>query len=345
MPAGQETAVTPPIPSLRLGTTLFSFTNEYHARRCTVEQLIDRVAELGLGPGLEILGFSHIREYPQVSNEFVSMFRRAVERNNLEPSCLSMNCDVMIHRTRPMTLDESYEYHKVQIETAAKLGLPVAKTQVMAGPRLMERLAPLAEKLGVKVGVEIHTPESVDSPNVMAIREVCDRIGSPYLGFVPDFGASVSFVPACFTESFRERGIRDDLIQIALDAWASEGPFGERIARYQQNERAAGAADSDIGAMFMIFGMLGRQDPKKWLEIMPQVLHIHAKFYDAREKAIDFDELLPLFRDNGFDGYLASEWEGHAFTDEDAAEQLVALHERMRRTLADRNTPRAFEET
>ena len=60
-----------------------------------------------------------------------------MERNNLEPSCLSMNCDMMIHRTRPMTLDESYDYHKAQIETAAKLGLPVAKTQVMVGPELM----------------------------------------------------------------------------------------------------------------------------------------------------------------------------------------------------------------
>jgi sugar phosphate isomerase/epimerase len=246
---------------------------------------------------------------------------------------------MMIHRTRPMTLDESYEYHKSQLETAAKLGLPVAKTQVMVGPKLMLRLAPLAEKLGVKVGVEVRTPEAADSPNVLAFREVYDKIGSPYLGFVPDFGASVSSVPRCFIESFREAGIGEDLIQIALDAWASEGSFGERIASYQQNEHAAGATDADIGAMFMIFGMLGRQEPKKWLEIMPQVIHVHAKFYDAYEPAVDFDEILPLFRDNGYDGYLASEWEGHAFTDEDATEQLTALHQRMRRILVEKTIP------
>jgi sugar phosphate isomerase/epimerase len=324
---------------MRLGTTLFSFTNEYHSRRYTVEQLIDRVGELDLGPGLEILGFSHIREYPRVSDEFASRFRRAVERNNLEPSCLSMNCDHMIHRTRPMTLDESYDYHKTQIETAAKLGLPVAKTQVMVGPKLMERLAPLAEKLNVRVGVEIHTPEAADSPNVLAFREVYERIGSPYLGFVPDFGSSVKSVARCFTDSFREMGIREEFIQIALDAWESEGSFPERIGRYQENERAAGAKDSDIGAMFMIFGMLGRQDPKKWLDIMPQVIHVHAKFYDAHESAIDFEELLPLFRDSGYDGYLATEWEGHAFNDEDATEPLTALHERVRSILAAQTIP------
>jgi sugar phosphate isomerase/epimerase len=332
--------MTSPIQGLRLGTTLFSFNNEYHSRRYTVEQLIDRVGELDLGPGLEILGFSHIREYarsyPQVSDEFVNMFGRAVERNNLEPSCLSMNCDQMIHRTRPMTLDESYEYHKAQIEVAAKLGLPVAKTQVMVGPKAMERLLPLAEKLDVKVGVEIHTPEAADSPNVLAFRETFEKLDSPYLGFVPDFGSSVKSVPACFTDSFREMGIREEFIQIALDAWASEGSFHERIGSYQENERAAGAKDSDIGAMFMIFGMLGRQEPKKWLEIMPRVIHIHAKFYDAYESAIDFEEILPIFADNGYNGYLASEWEGSAFTDEDATEQMTAVHTRMRDILAKR---------
>ena len=165
------------------------------------------------------------------------MFRRAIERNNLEPSCLSMNCDMMIHRTRPMTLDESYEYHKAQIETAAKLGLPVAKTQVMVGPQLMVRLAPLAEKLGVKVGVEVHTPEAADSPNVIAFREVYDKIGSPYLGFVPDFGASVASVPQCFIDSFREMGIREEFIQIALEAWASRG-----VVRREDRPLPAGRA-------------------------------------------------------------------------------------------------------
>ena len=43
--------------------------------------------------------------------------------------------------------------------------------------------------------------------------------------------------------------------------------------------------------MFMIFAMLGRQDPHKWLEIMPQIIHIHGKFYDAKEAAVPFEEL------------------------------------------------------
>ncbi len=322
---------------LRLGATLFSFNNEFHARRYSVEQLIDMVGKLELGPGLEIIGFTHIREYPGVSDDFVRTFRNAIERNNLEPSCLSMNADVMIHRDRPMTTDELFDYHKTQIETAAKLGFPVAKSQVMAGPEVFERLVPVAERLNVKVGVEIHSPESVDSPNVMAFREMYAKMDTPYLGFVPDFGACIKAVPRCFVEHFRDLGIPDKLIQIALDAWAFNGTFEERIGRYQEKERAAGAKDSEIGPMFMIFAMLGRQEPRKWLEIMPQVIHIHGKFYDAMDPAIPFEELLPLFRDNGYEGFLSSEWEGNAFNEEDASPQLLALHERMRHILAGRH--------
>jgi sugar phosphate isomerase/epimerase len=322
------------VKGLQLGTTLFSFTNEYHSRKYSVEQMIDKVGELDLGPGLEILGFSHIREYPGVSDEFVEMFRTAVERNKLEPSCMSMNCDVMIHRTRPMTPDELYEYHKRQIETTAKLGIPVAKTQVMVGPELMVRLAPLAEKLGVKFGVEIHTPEATDSPNVIALREAYEKVGSPYLGFIPDFGSCATAVPQVFIDHFREVGVAEKYIQLALECWAADGSFMERIGGYQQKMRAAGAGDREIGSMFMMFAMLGRMEPKKWIEIMPQVIHIHAKFYDAHEPSIPFDELLPVFRDNGYNGYLASEWEGHAFTDDEASQQLVQVHERMRRILA-----------
>ena len=324
---------------LRLGTTIFSFNNEFHQRKFTVEQLIDKVAELDLGPGVEILGFSHIRGYPEVSEDFVRMFRNALDRNNLEPSCLSMNADINIRRDRPMTIDENYEYHKTQIETAAKLGFPVAKTQVMAGPEVLLRLLPLAEKLKIKIGVEVHSPEAADSPGVMAFREMYEKAGSPNLGFVPDFGACVTGVPKCFVEHFRELNISEEFIKIAIDTWSLSGTFGERIAQYQIREKEAGANQAEIGAMFMIFAMLGRQDPRKWLDIMPHVIHVHGKFYDALEPAVPFDELLPLFRDNGYNGFLSSEWEGNAFNEDEATPQLVALHARMRRILAGKMPP------
>ncbi|HVB33462.1 MAG TPA: hypothetical protein VNJ52_03675 [Patescibacteria group bacterium] len=84
---------------LRLGTTLYSFTNEFHDRRYSVEQLIGKVAELQLGPGLEIVGFSHVRGFPKVQDEFAGRLKQLLAKLDLEPSCLALNVDAFIRRT------------------------------------------------------------------------------------------------------------------------------------------------------------------------------------------------------------------------------------------------------
>jgi len=53
---------------IRLGTTIYSLTNEYHSRRYSFEALVQKVAELGIGPGLEVVGFQSFREFPNISD-------------------------------------------------------------------------------------------------------------------------------------------------------------------------------------------------------------------------------------------------------------------------------------
>jgi sugar phosphate isomerase/epimerase len=323
---------------LKLGTTIYSCTNEFHARRYSVEQLIDKVGELGLGPGLEIVGFAHIREFPRVSDEFADTFKAALERNRLVASCIGLNADVYRRRDRPMTEDESYEYHKVQIEAAAKLGFPVARCQFVAGPEVIRRLAPLAEKLNVKLGMELHAPESVNSPTVVAFRETFAKENSPYLGFIPDFSASVKAVHKCFIENFRRIGIPEKFLQIGLEAWKREGNFQDRLNEYQRREREAGAPEEAIRGMFFMFAMLGRQKPEAWREIIPQAVHIHGKCFEfdenGDETGIPYEEILRVFVEGGYNGYMSAEWEGHAFSDEDGLPKVMAQHALCRRILA-----------
>lgn len=55
-------------------------------------------------------------------------------------------------------------------------------------------------------------------------------------------------------------------------------------------------------------------------EMMPCVVHIHGKFYgfDANgdELSVDYAALMRVFHEAGYDGFMSSEWEGHAYTDE-----------------------------
>ena len=322
---------------LRLGTTLYSFTNEYHSRRYSLEQLIAKVSELGLGPGVELVGFSHVRGFPVVSDEFADSLRTLLERYKLEPSCLGLNADAYIRRNRRMTDDENYAYHEAQIRAAAKLGFPVTRYQFLAGPEVIRRLVPLAEKCNVKLGLEIHAPERPDSPDVLAYREMYAKVNSPYLGFIPDMGACARAVPASLLTWVRAQGIQEKFLQIALECWELEGTREERVAEYRKRELAAGASEMDIRKMFIMFSIVARMEPRKWLEIMPQVVHLHGKCYDfdenCHEPAIPYEELLPLFRDGGYKGFMSSEWEGQAFNDEDGFAKVQAHHTLCKRIL------------
>lgn len=322
---------------LRLGTTIFSLNNEYHSRRYSLEQLIAKVGELDLGPGLELVGFSHIRGFPVVTNEFAERLRSLLDHHKLQPSCLCLNADAYIRRNQRMTDDESYAYHEAQIRAAAKLGFPVVRYQFLAGPEVIRRLTPLAEKLNVKLGLEIHAPERPDSRDVLAYREMYAKVNSPHLGFIPDMGASARAVPPSLLNWLRSDGIQEKFIQVALECWSLGGTREERAAEYRKREQAAGASEMDIRKMFIMFTIVARMEPRGWLEIMPQVVHIHGKCYDFdannHEVAIPYEELFPVFQEGGYKGFMSTEWEGQAFNNEDGFAKVQAHHALCKRIL------------
>ncbi|MBS0422666.1 MAG: sugar phosphate isomerase/epimerase [Proteobacteria bacterium] len=323
---------------MKLGTTLYALTNEYLSRRYSFEDLLAQTAARGTGPGLEIVGFQSIRGFPVVTDEFAARFKELVAQYQLVPTSLAINADQEIRRGRVMSDDEMVAYHEPQIRAAAKLGFPVARYQYGAGPDVIRRLVPLAEKLNVKLGLEIHAPQHANHPDVLQYREMYAQVRSPYLGWIPDFSSTARTVPPSFLEFVRAKGVPADLIAMAMDTWHGEGDAYKRMMQYKEKARASGFDDAQLNELSLIFPMFGKQAPRSWLELMPEVVHIHGKFFgfDAQgnEEAIDYPALLPLFRDGGFTGYMSSEWEGHMYSDADAF-QMIESHQAMcRRILA-----------
>src|ERR1700751_72444 len=138
------TATTVALP--KLGTTLFSFTLEMRKPGYTLEGTIDQVAELGLGPGLELVGFQSQRGYPHVPAEVVTSFRDQCERTGLEPSAMSMNLDLGLHRGRLMDEDEALDYLAPQIAISHRMGFLVCKASVIPTRSFLEGLVRILEK-------------------------------------------------------------------------------------------------------------------------------------------------------------------------------------------------------
>lgn len=304
---------------MRLGATLYAFTHEFHEGQYSFDQLIAKVAELGLGPGLEIEGFQSIRGFPHVSDEFAHHFTSLVDRYSLEPSCLGANIDPARRPDRAMTLEEEVVYLEAQIRAARKLGFPVARTYGVTTEAL-ERFLPVAERSKVKMGIEIHSPAKVSDPNIVAIRELIERTGSPYLGFIPDFGASMIDIPPGILEWFRREGMSADLIDLLLEVWHKETETQEKIAE-------------------LAVRWFGREKPRAWLELLPQTVHVHGKFYefdaDGNALGVPWPEIIEVLKEGGYQGVMSLEWEGHAWMDNlDGFTAVKMQHDLCERLLA-----------
>lgn len=318
---------------MKFGTTLFSHTLEWLSREYTLEQLLARIHAGGIGPGLEIIGFQTIRNFPHVSDAFARELRDLMDKYELIPTCLGANIDVAIRRDRYLTTDETVEYVATQIAAAQKLGFPVLRVQMTAKPEVMRKLAPLAERANVKLGMELHSPYANHHPAVVALRELYEEMDSPALGYIPDFGTTMRDIPPGLLQSFRNEGMPETLIDLIKEVWHADATTPEKFAQVATRASALGATPQQLGRLNMTLSMFCKQPAEQWLEVMPRVVHIHGKFYgfdeNGDEPSIDYAALMRVFRDSGYRGTMSSEWEGHAYTDDFSSFEMVKQHQAL----------------
>jgi sugar phosphate isomerase/epimerase len=320
-------------PGPKLGVTLYSFTPDFHAGRYAVADLIRICGGRGLGPGLEIVGFQSLRGFPNITEEQVRELRTAMDDAGLEPACLATNADIGLRSDRLLTDEELVDYLAAQIRCAQRLGFPTVRVQNNANPSVLERLLPLAEDANVVMGLEIHSASTINTPWVVAVRELIDRTESPYVGFTPDFGASTRAMSPSLLDEFRRRGASEALLASVTELWGKlrerggnpEEAFPEFMALGTPEEKVF-AEDLAVYAI----GIHGQAAPESWSEIMPNTVHVHGKFFGfdehGNEPAVPYETLLPLFVEGGYNGYISSEWEGWHWNWEPNGFDMVAKH-------------------
>ncbi|GAA2866037.1 hypothetical protein GCM10010472_24240 [Pseudonocardia halophobica] len=318
----------------RLGTTLYSFTPEFHGLRYSLADLVRLVAERGLGPGLEMVGFQSVRGFPHVDPAFAAEFRDLVDRHGLEPSCLAINVDRAVRRDRVLTGDETVDHLRAQVDAAVTLGFPLVRVQNLATVAVMEKLLPHAERVGVTLAMELHAPETVRSPWVQNLLAFYERAQSERLGFIPDFGASTRRLADSLVEEYRERGVPEDILDLGRRTYAA----GEH-ADHLIGEVAASGASMDSVLFIQGVGLFGHQDPQDWREIGPWIRHVHGKFYDidprGDEPTIDYRAHLELLVEIGYTGYVSSEWEAWHWVAEPDAADMISRHHALERRILD----------
>jgi sugar phosphate isomerase/epimerase len=239
-----------------------------------------------------------------------------------------------------MTPDEEYEFLAVQLRTANRLGFHTVVIR-SAGKELLRRLLPLAEQYDQRLGYEIHAPSGPNDPKVVGIREMYDELGSDRLGFTADFSSTMHSLSPTLFRTLTQMGLPEEHFTVMQDIWRKPLPMQERNQEFEDYLRAHDFDPARLGPFTRLaFNMHGLVPPEEWLDIMPQIFHVHAKFYDiddeGNEPAMDIPRIVRQFVDGGYRGYLSSEWEGHAFADLGESDPIVLVqqqHRLMRRAI------------
>ncbi len=310
------------VSGFRVGVTLHSFAQEYLNLQWSFEDLM-QMAGL-LGGGVEIVGPSHHRGFPYVTDEFECQFKGAVERYHLTPTCYGTYADPYMLQHRNLTPDELVEYTIPQLQGAHKLGFTLVRLQYFVYP-VIERLLPYAEKYNLKMGYEMHVPLTFESPRTQELLRQVEHISSEHLGMIPDCGIFARSVPQFAKDNAVRRGIPENLVNHAVELWKAKVPLKEALDELTSR----GLEKSNLTVLERFWGSFGQSNPESLLDIMPYIIHIHGKFFsmvDGDEPDIRFEEVVQALLKGGYTGWLSSEFEGNA---SDSFEVLKAHQEML----------------
>ena len=309
---------------IQYGTTLFSLTPDWRAGE-SATSILQRVADAGCGPALEVIGHQAWRGFPRISGADERAFRDAVDRVGLIPVALGVYTDLYRRSGRPMSADQAFEDVQPQLEVASRLGFELVRATLGMEPALLRRVAEECERLGIALTFEVQGVTPPDAPAVAEVLSLREETGSPYLGLTLDFSLTTPALPVAFGTALRRLGLPAAAVTAVHRIWAQDEPVGQRIGAalaWLGGHPEEAALTTLVAGMF---GRTGRWQPADWASVLPAVRHAHAKFWDPEVESVrePHGAWISALESAGYTGAVVSEWGGHELLDRADADALA----------------------
>lgn len=350
--------------SIKRGVSLYSYQQAQFFKQMNWKDMIREVHYNLKTDGIEIIDEAIIKNYPFPSEEFIFDFNNEMARYDMNAVTMDIYLDVHQFRDHIMTHKEAAERLKNDIKLAARLGFKNVRPLCLVPIDVIEMALETAEKYNVKIGKEIHAPlpikpgkrvqpktgmaSALDFRMAEQIIDLAQRTGSKHVGLVPDFGI-FQHSPSQVAIDYAKRNAKNpEVIDFILE---NSKKYGLDDIGTVLNEKYPNHG-IDPGTIERMSLHESSASPEDIIDIIPYIVSIHGKFYNMTEIpgkpgcyediSIDYETPIKYLKENGFNGYINSEYEGQRDQQDrgieflpDEVEQVRRHHEMLSRLISE----------
>lgn len=328
---------------IKRAVSMYSLQDQYARGKMDLEAIFQYLNEMGAG--LEFISDQMMKGTPEPPAEELEKWDQLVAKYKPTLVCNDVFINTGLYRNRELTNKEALELLKKEIRLANRLGFPMIRLVSNTRAEIIEPALQCAIDNNVIMTLEIHAGMSFDDPLTQDFINVMKKLDSPYVGLTVDTGIFCRRHPRVSTAYFMEQGTNQAVVDYVDNIFAQ----GTDPKRYFKEAEAAGKKFPDeLTALFKndkdfeyaIFCSGYEQSDFSILDdYWKYVKHFHGKIYEMTDEGVEysipFDELVQYLDAKGYDGYIATEYEGNRFALQDAyisdRENVTAHQEMLKR--------------
>ena len=324
---------------IKFGVSLYSYQDEFFRRTMTLEECIQAVADMG-ADGIEIIPEEMIRDFPNLSDEFLDKWFGWMDKYGTKPVAIDAFNDertIYKHMGKEMPFDEVVALHKSYIDVCYKTRS--ARLRGMeTDEKVLRELVPYAEEKDVYIGLEVHAPHGIMTERTQNFLNIKEKIGTKHMGIIPDFGIwEKRGVPVIIEQCIRDGAPRESA-EFADEKRRAGWTWGQ-MQQWLDDKNATPIERDVVRRAFC----LTQDDPQLLRQAMPHILGIHGKFWEMtdelEEASADYENPMRILIEEGYDGYINSEYEGGRHIqdiEEVRGVEQVRRHHAMMRNIVDK---------
>ncbi len=280
------------------GVSAYSYSGELGVTM-TLEDVFEEMRDLG-AHGIEILANASIPNYPNPTDEWVEHWFALCDKYEVVPAEYGHWVDSALFKGRTLSTEESLRMLERDIKLASRLGFHVLRTKLGVTDWLLTPVENWKEFISAALPIakkyDVCMCPEIHLPTALSSD------------MVKNF---VEFIQEHETENFG----------LNIDFGAFQNKFDGKMMMPGLPEDGS-----------------PQSVPEELIPLIPYIHCCHAKFNhmdeNFEETTIPYEEILTILRDNGYDGYMVSEYEGpHKDEPGYVSEQIRRQHVMMKRIL------------